>query len=78
MAKRLQAQKRSEYNNPPKACPRPADLLIYPNLMALVSANWRNRLDMCRSGAASRARADAKRACAPRARQGKYAKKKGA
>lgn len=60
MARRLQNQKRSEYQCPPKACPAPADLRGHPSIMHLVRLEWRSRMDNCRSGAARKARASAK------------------
>ena len=49
MAKRLSAQKRDSYQCPPKACPAPADLLQFPEIMNRVRAEWRRRMEDARN-----------------------------
>lgn len=71
MARRLQNQKRSEYQCPPKAVPQPADMARFPELRREIVNEWRNRMVYCRSGQASRRRADAKRVWVGLARAGK-------
>jgi len=61
MARRLANQKRSEYHCPAKVCPAPADFARFPELMRMVRDEWRGRREFCRSGQATRRRADAKR-----------------
>ena len=61
MARRLQNQKRSEYQCPPKTVPRPADLARFPELQREVIREWQSRIAYCRSGAAVARRAGAKR-----------------
>jgi hypothetical protein len=61
MARRLQNQKRSEYQCPPKACPRPASLAGFPELVGYVRKEWVNRMNDCRSGVARARRVTAKR-----------------
>lgn len=61
MAKKLSAQKRSEYHCPAKACPVPADLRRFPEIQREVRKDWAARREFCRSGQAQARRAAAKR-----------------
>lgn len=61
MARKLKDQKRSEYDCAAKRCPHPADFARFPELMRQVSIEWSSRLVYCRSGQATKRRADAKR-----------------
>jgi len=60
MAKKLSAQKRSEYTCSAKACPRPADLRRFPEIQREVNKEWAKRRRHCRSGQAKARRVAAK------------------
>lgn len=60
MARKLKDQKRSGYSCVAKVCPKPADLARFPELMHIVRAEWRARMEYCRSGQAVARRAKAR------------------
>lgn len=38
-------RKKTTVETPPKACPRPADFLSYPQLLERVRLEWRHRME---------------------------------
>ena len=40
---------KKEHKAPPKACPRPVDLLQFPEIMAQVKLEWKARMEYARS-----------------------------
>ena len=66
------ARKRRTYECPPKACPRPADLIRVQGILPFIIREHAARMNNARSGASSARRAEAKRSW-----PGRKKKKKG-